>query len=144
MIYIYIFKKRIYIYISFVYIYIHRVIGAYIIVVEIFMPSRLQALMGFYVTWIGKAVLFIFVGVLFIIPFDEFNGGNNDICIYFIITAVYNFILAVFLIVLGILSLVHVVSRRSSSSIIVTTGSSSSSSSKKTTTTTTTVTVEKN
>lgn len=104
------------------------------------MPSKLQALMGFYVTWIGKAVLFIFIGVLFIIPFDEFDNANKDICIYFIITAVYNFVLAVFLIVLGILSLLSVVSRRSSHSIVG--GSSSSSSSKKTTTTTTTVTVE--
>ena len=78
-------------------------------IVEIFMPRKLQALLGFYVSWIGKGIFFIFIAVLMLLPFDErVKDGKKNLYIYFIVAAVYQFVLAAFMIVLGVLSLLNV------------------------------------
>ena len=95
---------------------------------EVFMPSKLQVWMAFYLTWTGKALFFIFLGVFFIIPL-KLTGGYDG---YFIFTVVYLLALAVALIVLQILSFMSVISRKQAAPVIV---------SKTTTTTTTTHTL---
>lgn len=83
-------------------------------IVEIFMPRRLQALLGFYMSWIGKGIFYILIAVLMILPFDErVRDGDQKLYIYFIVTSVYQFVLAAFMIVLGVLSAlnIHTVSR---------------------------------
>lgn len=99
------------------------IFGIYIVIVEIFMPSRLAGWMGFYVTWAGKGLFFIFIGVLLILPYQA--GVNPEV--YYLIAAIYLFVVAVILIVLQILAAVSVHSRSSSHSIIVVKSSSSSS-----------------
>lgn len=101
--------------------------------VEIFMPKVLRGLMGFYLTWAGKGIFYILIGVILLIPFSNKIKLNGDkIYIFFIVVAIYLFVMAAFLLVLGILSALGTVSVRSSS---IVTKSESSSSSKKTTTT---------
>lgn len=101
-----------------------RIFGLYIMVVEIFMPPKLQVWMAFYLTWTGKALFFIFLGVFFIIPAKMTNGYDG----FFIFTVVYLLILAVALIVLQVLSCTSVSSRKQARPIIIktttTTGSS--------------------
>ena len=84
-------------------------------VVEIFMPPKLQVWMAFYLTWTGKALFFIFLGVFFIIPAKMTNGYDG----FFIFTVVYLLILAVALIVLQVLSCTSVSSRKQARPIII-------------------------
>jgi len=92
------------------------IIGLYIVIVEIFMPAKLRALMAFYLTWTGKAVVFIFLGVLFIIPYEGRAGGWYP---YYLVTAIYNFCVAIGLIILQILGCVGKAASRSQPIIIV-------------------------
>lgn len=109
--------------------------------VEIFMPKVLRGLLGFYSTWIGKGIFYLLIAVILLIPFNDKVKINKDkTYVYFIVAAVYMFVLAAFIIVLGVLSALGVLSHRSSSIIT----KESSSSSKKSTTTTTTRTTTLN
>ena len=101
----------------------HRIFGLYIMVVEIFMPPKLQVWMAFYLTWTGKALFFIFLGVFFIIPTKMTNGYDG----FFIFTVVYLIILAIALIVLQVLSCTSVSSRKQARPIIIKTTTSGSS-----------------
>ena len=97
------------------------------------MPHTLRGLLGFYSTWIGKAVFYVLIGVLLLIPFSNRVKIKKDkTYIFFIFVSIYVFVLAAFLFVLGVLSALNI--RTYSSSSIITKDSSS----KKTTTTTTT------
>ena len=101
----------------------HRIFGLYIMVVEIFMPPKLQVWMAFYLTWTGKALFFIFLGVFFIIPTKMTKGYDG----FFIFTVVYLLILAVALIVLQILSCTSVTARKTARPIIIKTTTTSGS-----------------
>lgn len=96
---------------------------------EIFMPARLQVWLAFYLTWTGKALFFVFLGVFFIIP-TKLTAGYDG---YFIFVVVYLLVLALVLIVLQILSCMSVTKRKQAAPVIVT---------KTTTTTTTTSTLD--
>lgn len=93
-------------------------------VVEIFMPPKLQVWMAFYLTWTGKALFFIFLGVFFIIPTKMTKGYDG----FFIFTVVYLLILAVALIVLQILSCTTTTARKQARPIIIKTTTTSSGS----------------
>ena len=106
----------------------NRIFGIYIMVSEVFMPARLQVWLAFYLTWTGKALVFIFLGVFFIIPMKLTAGYDG----YFVFAVIYLLVLAMALIVLQILSCLSVTSRKQASPIIVT----------RTTTTTTTSSID--
>lgn len=76
-------------------------------VAEIINAPKLQYMMGFYVTWFGKAIVQALVGFMLIIPFvdvqDETIGGYTSIS--FIVSCIYNLIFAAFLIVMGVLAI---------------------------------------
>ena len=87
----------------------HSIFSLYIIVVEIFMPSKLRSLMAFYLTWTGKAVSFIFIAVLLIIPFE--NKAKHRA--YYLVAAIYLFVVAAILIVLQVIGCLGKISSRS-------------------------------
>ena len=80
------------------------------------MPAKLRALMAFYLTWTGKACVFIFLGVLFIIPYQERAGSWYA---YYLVAAIIDFVVAVALIVLQILGCIGKSASRSQPIIYV-------------------------
>ena len=87
----------------------HSIFSLYIIVVEIFMPTKLRSLMAFYLTWTGKAVAFIFIAVLLIIPFEN----KVKFRAYYLVAAIYLFVVAAILIVLQVIGCLGKFSSRS-------------------------------
>ena len=72
------------------------------------MPKKLRGLMAFYLTWAGKAVFFIFIGVLLLIPWEL----GFKLRVYFLVSAIYMFVVAIIYIVLQVLSCVGKFSKR--------------------------------
>lgn len=76
-------------------------------IAEVINPPKLQYMIGFYTTWFGKAIIQALVGVVLIIPYvdvqQETVKGYTSIS--FIVSSLYNIFFAVFLIVMGVLSL---------------------------------------
>jgi hypothetical protein len=46
------------------------IFGLWMTVSEVFMPGRLMGWVSFYLTWVGKAIWYIFVGVLLLLPYQ--------------------------------------------------------------------------
>lgn len=87
----------------------YSIFSLYIIVVEIFMPTKLRSLMAFYLTWTGKAVSFIFIAVLLIIPFE----AKAKFRAYYLVAAIYLFVVSAILIVLQVIGCLGKISSRS-------------------------------
>lgn len=91
------------------------IFGLWAIIVEVFMPIRLQSWVGFYLTWVGKGLYFIFIGVLLLLPYEENVARYRA---FFLIAAIYLFVLAVILIAFQILACVSVHGHSTSHPII--------------------------
>eukprot|EP01107_Rhizomastix_libera_P004803 TRINITY_DN1790_c0_g1_i1.p2 TRINITY_DN1790_c0_g1~~TRINITY_DN1790_c0_g1_i1.p2 ORF type:complete len:135 (-),score=24.87 TRINITY_DN1790_c0_g1_i1:109-513(-) len=54
---------------------------------EVFMPAFIRKYIGFYTTWVGKAMFFIFFGVLLLLPLNWFAylSGIYTIALGFIL-----------------------------------------------------------
>ena len=85
------------------------IFALYIIVVEIFMPKKMRGLMAFYLTWLGKAIFFVFIGVLLLIPWEAKIKAR----VFFLIAAIYVFVVAFIYVILQVFSCIGKFSKRS-------------------------------
>lgn len=76
-------------------------------IAEVINPPRLQYMIGFYTTWFGKAIIQGLVGVVLIIPYVDVQQESvkGYTSISFIVSSLYNIFFAVFLVIMGILSI---------------------------------------
>ena len=64
------------------------------------MPSKVRGLAAFYLTWAGKAVLFLFFGLLLFVPWYF----EADFKPYFLVAGIYLIVVAAMCIALQIVS----------------------------------------
>lgn len=76
-------------------------------IAEVINPPKLRYMIGFYTTWFGKAIVQALVGVVLIIPFVDVQqeSVHGYTSISFIVSSIYNILFAIFLIVMGVLSI---------------------------------------